>query len=95
MTLEDCMQKQKQIFPYLEVPRIFIHLRDAFYQLDGPGTEGVFRVPANTNEVNQLKDIIDRGKYNILTVATSVHAVAAIMKLWFRELADPIIPNNL
>lgn len=36
-----------------------------------------------------------RGNYDIMTVSTNVHTVAALLKLWFRELREPLIPNDL
>ena len=27
-------------------------------------------------------------------IVTSVHTIAAVFKLWFRELLDPLIPNE-
>ena len=61
----------------------------------GPSTEGVFRVPANKVEVDNVREALDKGNYDcISSLATSVHTVAAVLKSWFRELAVPLIPNE-
>jgi hypothetical protein len=56
ITLEECMLKQKNRMPDLEVPRIFLYLRDALFKMEGTSTEGIFRVPANTIEIAALKE---------------------------------------
>lgn len=91
-TLEECMLKQKDLLPQLEVPRIFLHLRDAFYILDGPNTEGIFRVPPTVSELAKLQEMIDKGRYDIFSVTKNIHTTNGLLKLWFRELAEPIVP---
>lgn len=54
----------------------------------------LFRVPAFPNEVKQLKEQINLGNYHLFSIATNVHTIAALMKLWLRELTDPLIPNH-
>jgi len=58
-------------------------------------TEGIFRIPASGPELNLLKDKIDHGNYEIVSNCVQVHTPCAMIKLWLRELPDPIIPSNL
>jgi hypothetical protein len=89
------MEKQRSRFPELEVPRIFIYLRDLFYQLNGVKTEGVFRISAVSSEVMRFKEEIDKGNYDLFLLAKgNAHVATATLKLWFRELQDPLIPNS-
>ena len=45
----------------------------------------------DVDEVNALK--VQCGKYE-LPVCTDAHAPASLLKLWFRELAEPLIPQD-
>lgn len=33
--IEECIQKQKHLFPELAVPRVLVHFVDAFYHMKG------------------------------------------------------------
>jgi len=59
----------------------------------GTQTEGIFRVSADVDEVNSLKAKIDRWELPSETV--DAHAPASLLKLWYRELYEPLIPDNL
>ncbi len=61
--------------------------------ITGLQTEGIFRIPAQLEEVMELKEQLNNQDYNILS--TNPHAVGACLKLWFRELSEPLIPNEL
>mmetsp|Transcript_29526 Transcript_29526/g.41542 ORF Transcript_29526/g.41542 Transcript_29526/m.41542 type:complete len:901 (+) Transcript_29526:99-2801(+) len=95
ITLEEAFVKQKDVLPSLAVPRVLPLLIHAFYFLDGCKTEGVFRVPAFPNELKQAREMLDKGNFSILSVVVNVHTVAALLKLWFRELKDPLVPQSL
>lgn len=43
----------------------------------------------------QLKDDFDRGGQITLTMETGVHDVATLLKEFFRDLPEPIIPKDL
>ena len=51
VTLEDCMEKQKSRLPELEVPRIFIYLRDAFYKQQGKIIQKIIKVMKNKKRI--------------------------------------------
>ena len=53
----------------------------------------VCRVPGDIDEVHSLKLRLDKG----LEPPDSLrdpHIPASLLKLWFRELEDPLIPEN-
>ncbi|GAA6063475.1 hypothetical protein JCM10212_006337 [Sporobolomyces blumeae] len=69
--------------------------------------EGIYRVPGRAKIVSQLKDVWDAGKGREVTFGTVVgrddrdggwvgcHEVAALFKLWLRELPEPLLSRPL
>jgi RhoGAP domain len=58
------------------------------------GEEGLFRVSGDAAEVAELKQLLDAGqspKYE----AYHVHSVAGVLKQYFRELAEPLVPFDM
>lgn len=51
------------------------------------------RVPGDIDEVNALKLHINKGK-SPLPKINDPNIPASLLKLWFRELEDPLIPEN-
>ena len=51
------------------------------------------RIPGDIDEVNALKLHLDKGK-SIPESTCDPHVPASLLKLWFRELEDPLIPEN-
>jgi len=48
------------------------------------------RVPGDIDEVNALKVQCDR--WTLPTNCTNPHVPASLLKLWYRELYEPLIP---
>lgn len=46
------------------------------------------------SEVEELRDTFDRGDYIVKESIRDVHTVAAVLKLWLRNLREPLIPAN-
>lgn len=72
------------------LPWFLPKLSKMIIDLGGFRTEGIFRVPGDVDEVNALKISID--KNNILTDIKDPNVPGSLLKLWFRELSDPIVP---
>ena len=51
------------------------------------------RVPGDTDEVNTLKARCDEG--HPPTAYTDPHIPASLLKLWYRELYEPLVPREL
>jgi len=97
INVDSLMQKQKATNPTLEIPIVLNSLIEAFFKMDNK-IEGIFRVPANATEVKEVKDKIDQGFTDsgmIVSFCSNVHTICALLKLWLRELPDPIIPNSV
>jgi len=92
--LEQVMEKQKEKNPELDLPRILVSLVDAVIKMNGLKTEGIFRVPAPAGEVKAVKDLLDEGNFDIITNAADVQTPCALIKLWIRELPQPLIPEQ-
>ena len=61
-------------------------------QLGGASTEGIFRVPADLDEVTALKSRFDQWE---TPRCPDCHTAASLLKLWLRELYEPLIPDQL
>ncbi|CAB4061029.1 ARHGAP39 [Lepeophtheirus salmonis] len=91
-TLEETLEMQRDRFPHKKIPWILTTLAQQIIQLNGTGTEGIFRVPADMEEVNNLKSRFDQWE---VPLCVDCHTAASLLKLWFRELYEPIIPSFL
>ncbi|XP_039436692.1 rho GTPase-activating protein 39 isoform X2 [Culex pipiens pallens] len=94
-TLNEVMVLQKDKFPDRQLPWIQTTLSEQVLLLNGKQTEGIFRVPADVDEVNLLKNRIDRWEFPENKGTMDAHAPASLLKLWYRELYDPLIPDEL
>lgn len=57
--------------------------------------EGLFRVPGSTSEVRRLKMGFDTGLADLNDRVSDPHAVAGTLKLYLRELPEPLLTFNL
>jgi hypothetical protein len=76
------------------VPIILPFLTDGILALGGTKSEGIFRVPGDGDAVSELKLRIDRGYYTLDGV-DDPHVLASLLKLWLRELCDPLVPEEM
>ncbi|CAF5034810.1 unnamed protein product, partial [Rotaria sp. Silwood1] len=89
-TLEEVMAMQRTRFPEKRLPWIQTTLSEEVLKLNGAKTEGIFRVPGDLDSVNALKVKCDQWQLPSLEDA---HLPASLLKLWYRELAEPLIPT--
>ncbi|TFK44494.1 hypothetical protein BDQ12DRAFT_673099 [Crucibulum laeve] len=93
-SLDAIIRLQERNYPRQKVPIILPFLADGILALGGPKSEGIFRVPGDNDSVSELKLRIDRGYYTLDGV-DDPHVLASLMKLWLRELCDPLIPDEM
>lgn len=55
-------------------------------------TDGVYRQSGNLSTVQRLRLQIDHGNTDILDTIDDVHVLTGALKLFFRELKEPLIP---
>ncbi|XP_041333765.1 rho GTPase-activating protein 25 [Pyrgilauda ruficollis] len=58
----------------------------------GVAEEGIFRLPGQDSLVRQLRDAFDAGERPSFHRDTDVHTVASLLKLYLRELPEPVVP---
>jgi len=91
-TLEDIMEQQrKNEVSDLNVPAIMVFLANSILELNGSQTEGIFRVPGDVDSISELRYQVEKKNFN-LNGCTDPNVPASLLKLWLRELAEPVIP---
>ncbi|KAJ3097429.1 hypothetical protein HDU97_004877 [Phlyctochytrium planicorne] len=98
-TLEDIMSTQEELARNTggrpsSLPRILPFLVDAILKLNGPQTEGIFRVPGDADMVNELRCRVEKGNYDYSGI-TDPNVPSSLLKFWLRDLADPLIPSDM
>lgn len=83
-----CDSSSKPLVPLLVQQCVcFIHQH-------GLTEEGLFRMPGQTNHVRELQDAFNCGEKPLFGSNTDVHTVASLLKLYLRELPEPVVPFN-
>ncbi|CCM00835.1 uncharacterized protein FIBRA_02877 [Fibroporia radiculosa] len=93
-SLDTIFRLQERSYPHMKVPIILPFLADGILALGGTKTEGIFRVPGDSDSVSDLKLRIEKGYYSLDGV-DDPHVLASLLKLWLRELCDPLVPDEL
>ncbi|XP_051967380.1 rho GTPase-activating protein 39-like [Xyrauchen texanus] len=91
-SLEEVMERQNELFPDRKLPWVQVQLSQYVLALGGAQTEGIFRVPGDIDEVNSLKLQVDQ--WRIPENLSDPNVPASLMKLWYRELEEPLIPMS-
>ncbi|XP_020500501.1 rho GTPase-activating protein 22 isoform X1 [Labrus bergylta] len=88
--LEDTVQYERKFGPRL-APLLVEQCVD-FIRERGLDEEGLFRMPGQANLVKELQESFDCGDKPLFDSNTEVHTVASLLKLYLRELPEPVIP---
>ncbi|RVE59325.1 hypothetical protein OJAV_G00187250 [Oryzias javanicus] len=88
--LEDTVQYERKFGPRL-APLLVEQCVD-FIRDRGLNEEGLFRMPGQANLVKELQEAFDCGDKPLFDSNTDVHTVASLLKLYLRELPEPVIP---
>ncbi len=92
-TLENIVKNPANVDESGHLPKVLSFLAEAVLKLGGHASEGIFRVPGDLDSVILLKMRIERGEYD-LTGINDPAVPASLLKMWVRELAEPVIPNS-
>ncbi|NWY99973.1 RHG25 protein, partial [Loxia curvirostra] len=82
---------QEQRFGQQLVPMV-VQKSAEFIREHGVAEEGIFRLPGQDSLVRQLRDAFDAGERPSFSRDTDVHTVASLLKLYLRELPEPVVP---
>ncbi|XP_008564855.1 PREDICTED: rho GTPase-activating protein 22 isoform X1 [Galeopterus variegatus] len=88
--LEDTVHHEQKYGPRL-APLLVEQCVD-FIREHGLSEEGLFRLPGQANLVRDLQDSFDCGEKPLFDSTTDVHTVASLLKLYLRELPEPVVP---
>lgn len=91
-SLEEIMERQKAVYPERRLPWVQTQLSQQVLTLGGERTEGIFRVPGDIDEVNALKLQVEQ--WRIPDSLADPTVPASLLKLWYRELEEPLIPQQ-
>ncbi|XP_044303496.1 rho GTPase-activating protein 39-like isoform X1 [Varanus komodoensis] len=91
-SLEEIMIRQQSMYPNNKLPWVQTQLSQQVLELGGEQTEGIFRIPGDIDEVNALKLQVDQWK--IPNNLSDPNIPASLLKLWYRELEEPVIPQQ-
>ncbi|XP_056601421.1 rho GTPase-activating protein 25 [Triplophysa dalaica] len=89
-SLPDIMEYEKKFGSHL-VP-ILVEKCAEFIREHGLNEEGIFRLPGQDNQVKQFREAFDAGERPSFPSDTDVHTVASLLKLYLRELPEPVVP---
>ena len=53
---------------------------------------GIFRLPGKASRIQALKELYDAGSQQDFGNSEDVHTVASLLKLYLRELPEPVVP---
>ncbi|KAF7987819.1 hypothetical protein HCN44_003682 [Aphidius gifuensis] len=60
---------------------------------DNMKTDGLYRASGNLSQIQKIRLQIDQDKLNVLSQEEDVHVLTGALKLFFRELKEPLIPS--
>jgi len=70
------------------VPSILVLMKKSLVDYGGIGTEGIFRLAGEQTEIRRIKETMNKKEF---TSSNDVNTVASLIKIWFRELPNPIL----
>ncbi|XP_066510394.1 rho GTPase-activating protein 25-like [Hoplias malabaricus] len=88
--ISDILAYEKKLGPRL-VP-ILVEKCAEFIKEHGLDEEGIFRLPGQENQVKHFREAFDAGERPSFPSDTDVHTVASLLKLYLRELPEPVVP---
>lgn len=76
------------------VPK-FIRVITEVIESKGLETDGIYRVSGNLSAVQKIRCQADQDNYKALVAEEDIHVLTGALKLFFRELSDPLFPISL
>jgi hypothetical protein len=77
------------------VPPLFLEQSLAYLRTNAH-VEGILRLSGSILEIKKLAAAVDEGRFDAFAASlTDPHVVGGFVKLWMRELPDPVVPHAL
>lgn len=80
-----------------EIPSIVIKCAEAV-EKSGLNTVGLYRISGTSTQIQRLKSAFDRSCETVDLSSEEnsgdVNNITSVLKLWFRELPDPLFPQS-
>ena len=57
-------------------------------------TDGLYRASGNLSQIQKIRLQVDQYKLDVLAQEEDVHVLTGALKLFFRELKEPLIPST-
>ncbi|MES1923250.1 Rho GTPase activating protein 39 [Bonamia ostreae] len=92
MTLEELMQLTENM--HRDFPKIIEDCCDAIERKNGFKTQGIFRISCRSEELKRAIDNANSGNYDFAEFE-SPHVPAVFLKTLFKEMREPVIPNQI
>ncbi|CAG8585031.1 4608_t:CDS:10, partial [Ambispora gerdemannii] len=81
-----------------ELPLILVKCAEAIEQY-GLESQGIYRLNGATSQIQKLKTLFDRNAEAVdlktEDFLSDINNIAGVLKLWFRELPEPLFPYNM
>ncbi|KAH3767115.1 mitogen-activated protein kinase kinase kinase [Pelomyxa schiedti] len=75
----------------LSVPEVLITLKTALLRNNGLDKPEIFMQPGDPAEVKRLKELLNRGEFDINAPSISAYDIASLIKVWFRSLPTGLL----
>ena len=92
-SLYEIMWGQRRTVPTCPIPYFLVQMVQMLIKKGCFSKEGIFRKPGNIKKVNEMATNANSGM-EVLSGA-ALDDIASLMKKWFRDMNDYIVPNNL
>ena len=93
-TLPEIMWGQNKQYPNLPIPYVLHIMITEIISKNGYETEGLFRLPGNLKRVKEVAAEQANDSLDCIKQLT-VHDIASLLKQWFRDLPNPVVPYSL
>ncbi|XP_063987414.1 uncharacterized protein LOC135167794 [Diachasmimorpha longicaudata] len=81
-----------------EHPRVPVFVKTCIEVLesneDNMKTDGLYRASGNLSQIQKIRLQVDQYKLSVLSQEEDVHVLTGALKLFFRELKEPLIPSS-
>eukprot|EP01133_Synstelium_polycarpum_P008008 gene8008-9407_t len=70
------------------IPNILVLMKRSLIEYGGLQQEGIFRLAGEQTEIKRIKELMNRNEF---TSSNDINTVASLIKIWYRELPNPIL----